>query len=490
MRRRHFSPSLELPLSSRHEKETRQAWVYRCVRERILAGELRRGDRLPSTRTLAERWGVSRGIVALAFEQLTLEGYVASRVGAGTEVVADLVTGVASNEATRDVRDAEDTTSQAAPLPETAASLALKTGRSVDTALFSLGAWRRHMNRALRAVTPELLADTDPRGYLPLRESIARYVRMTRGIACEADEIVVTTGIRHAIDLVTDVLANDETMFYLEDPGYKNLASLLSPLRASPQRCLSVPVDDEGFDVDAAERVGAGRPGIAYVTPAHQAPLGSTMSINRRMQLLSWAAARDVWIVEDDYDSEFSYGSAPLPALKAVDAQGRVIHCSSFNKSLFPSLRIGYLLAPPALLARIAGLRSASGRANSLVEQMALASYIDAGDFARHLRASRSVYLRRRNLLLDALRARLPVPCRITGEHAGFHCVLWLPPHADEAALVATLRDQGVFVEGLGEFTRSQATGPGLVLGYAALDDARLPEIATRIATAIAAAAV
>ncbi len=480
MRRRHLSQSLELPLSGRHEKETRQAWVYRCVRERIVAGELRRGDRLPSTRTLAERWGVSRGIVELAFEQLTLEGYVASRVGAGTEVVADLSVAGASPHAERHAGI------PAAPLPENAASIALKTGRSVDAALFSLPAWRWHMNRALRAVTPALLADTDPRGYLPLRESIARYVRMTRGIACDAAEIVVTTGIRHAIDLITDVLAHDSTAFYFEDPGYKNLASLL---KAPPQRCVSVPVDDEGFVVEAAERAGAGRPGIAYVTPAHQAPLGTTMSINRRMQLLEWAAARDVWIVEDDYDSEFSYGSAPLPALKAIDTHARVIHCSSFNKSLFPSLRIGYLLAPPALLARIAGLRSASGRANSLIEQMALASYIDAGDFARHLRASRSVYLRRRNLLLDALRARMPMPCRITGEHAGFHFVLWLPPQVDEAALVATLREQGVFVEGLGEFTRSQAAAPALVLGYAALDDARLPEIATRIADAVVASA-
>ncbi|VVE52397.1 GntR family transcriptional regulator [Pandoraea communis] len=480
MRRRHLSQSLELPLADRREKETRQAWVYRCVRERIVAGELRRGDRLPSTRTLAERWGVSRGIVTLAFEQLTLEGYVASRVGAGTEVVADLAAAATSS------RAMQDAGTPVVPLPENAASIALKTGRSVDAALFSLSTWRKHMNRALRAVTPELLADTDPRGYLPLRESIARYVRMTRGIACDAAEIVVTTGIRHAIDLVTDVLAGDNTAFYLEDPGYKNLASLL---KVPPQRCVSVPVDDEGFVVTAADRAGAARPGIAYVTPAHQAPLGTTMSINRRVQLLEWASARDVWIVEDDYDSEFSYGSAPLPALKAIDTHARVIHCSSFNKSLFPSLRIGYLLAPPALLTRIAGLRSASGRANSLVEQMALASYIDAGDFARHLRASRSVYLRRRNLLLDALRARITTPCRITGEHAGFHFLLWLPPRADEAALVATLHGQGVFVEGLAEFTRSQVIGPGLVLGYAALDDARLPEIASRIADAIAAAA-
>ncbi|WP_087687299.1 PLP-dependent aminotransferase family protein [Pandoraea sp. PE-S2R-1] len=483
MRRRHISESLELPLTERREKETRQAWVYRCVRERIVAGELRRGDRLPSTRTLAERWGVSRGIVELAFEQLTLEGYVASRVGAGTEVVADLSEPVAT--VARDDVGASPSPISPLPLFETAASLSLKTGRSVDVALFSLPAWRRHMNYALRTVTSAELADTDPRGYGPLRESIARYLRVTRGITCDADHIVMTTGIRHAIDLVTDVLADTDTTYYLEDPGYKNLASLIG---APSERCVGVPIDDEGFCAEAADRVG--RPGIAYVTPAHQAPLGTTMSINRRMQMLAWAEARDVWIIEDDYDSEFSYGSAPLPALKAIDTQGRVIHCSSFNKSLFPSLRIGFLLAPPALLPRIAALRSASGRANSLIEQMALARYIDAGDFARHLRASRSVYLRRRNLMLDTLRANLRTPCRVTGEHAGFHFVLWLPQPIAETQVVDALRAQGVFVEGLGEFARTQRMAPGLVLGYAAFDDARVIEVAKHVARVIDAYAI
>lgn len=440
MRRRHISESLELPLTERREKETRQAWVYRCVRERIVAGELRRGDRLPSTRTLAERWGVSRGIVELAFEQLTLEGYVASRVGAGTEVVADLSepAATAAREGAELLPSPTSPASPTSPLPlfETAASLSLKTGRSVDVALFSLPAWRRHMNFALRTVTSAELADTD-------------------------------------------------TTYYLEDPGYKNLASLIG---APPERCVGVPVDDEGFCADAADRVG--RPGIAYVTPAHQAPLGTTMSINRRMQMLAWAEARDVWIIEDDYDSEFSYGSAPLPALKAIDTHGRVIHCSSFNKSLFPSLRIGFLLAPPALLPRIAALRSASGRANSLIEQMALARYIDAGDFARHLRASRSVYLRRRNLMLDTLRANLRTPCHVTGEHAGFHFVLSLPPQIDETQIVDALRAQGVFVEGLGEFARAQRMAPGLVLGYAAFDDARVIEVAKQVAKVIDAYAV
>lgn len=490
MRRTHLSHALELPVTQRRNGETRQGWVYRCVRERIEAGALRRGERLPSTRALAERWGVSRGIVELAFEQLTLEGYVAGRIGSGTEVIADLGDAQAvvagkgkptdSAESGNSRNSSHSSHPPPKPLPDTTAALALMSGRAVDTSLFPLASWRRHLNQVMKTITPAQLADTDPRGYLPLRESIARYLRVARGIGCEADDIVVTTGIRLAMDLVTEVLADDATTFYLEDPGYKSLSTLL---RSGVPRAVCVPVDESGFDVEAAAAVA--RPGIAYVTPAHQAPLGMTMTINRRTQLLAWAHAQGVWIVEDDYDSEFSYGSAPLPALKAIDTHQQVIHCSSFNKTLFPSLRIGYLVAPPAVLARIVALRSSSGRANSVIDQMALARFIDGGDFARHLRASRSVYLRRRNLLIDTLRAQLRTPCRVSGEHAGFHCVLWLPPVCDEAEVVAALRAQDIHVEGLQEFSRTRQVAPGLVIGYAAHADERVKAGATIIARTI-----
>jgi len=332
----------------------------------------------------------------------------------------------------------------------------------------------------MKALTPALLAENDPKGYGPLRESIARYLRITRGIQCETSQIVVTTGIRHAIDLVSRTLIGNETAYYVEDPGYKGLTPLL---RAVEDRIVYIPTDEEGFSVSDAEPYG--RPGVVYVTPAHQAPLGVTMSIDRRSQLLSWAAARDIWIVEDDYDSEFSYGLSPLPALKAIDREDRVIHCGSFNKSLFPSLRIGYMVVPDAIRGRVIEVRSAAGRSNSIVEQVALASYINDGDFARHLRSSRDEYMRRRDRLLAELRHALGEKLRISGEHAGFHFILWLPAESDEGHLVDCLRRDGVYVEGLNEFARGRRCPPALVVGYASLRYDRISDTARCIANAL-----
>lgn len=244
-----------------------------------------------------------------------------------------------------------------------------------------------------------------------------------------------------------------------------------------------VPVDDEGFSVETAATHCL--PGIAYVTPAHQAPLGVTMPINRRLQLLAWATDCDTWVVEDDYDSEFSYGSSPLPALKAIDQHDRGVHCGSFNKSLFPSLRIGYMVLPKALVERVTAVRSVTGRSNSIIEQLALTRYIEAGDFARHLRASRSVYVRRRDLLLTELRNAFPERLVVSGEHAGFHFILWLPDQADERAVVEEVLRHGVHVEGLNEFSRLYRMPPAIAIGYANLNHEQILEAARVIGEAL-----
>jgi GntR family transcriptional regulator/MocR family aminotransferase len=490
MRRTRVSQTLELPITPRLPGEAKQAWVYRCLRDRILSGVLKRGDRLPASRVLATDWGISRGIVELAFEQLVLEGYIASRIGWGTEIIADLSAEPVSEKQqhTRSGRlniKSDANGLQIGPKPAEAGQIKTSptSARLVDTSLFAIRVWSRHLSSAMKSLTPALLAENDPKGYGPLRESISRYLRMTRGIQCDTSQIVITTGIRHAIDLVSKALFEDETAYYLEDPGYKTIVPLL---RTVTDRIIYVPVDGEGFSVNDANVHR--RSGIAYVTPAHQAPLGMTMSVERRRQLLSWAKDCTVWIVEDDYDSEFSYGSSPLPALKAIDHDDRVIHCGSFNKSLFPSLRIGYMVVPNAILSEVVTVRSVTGRSNSIVEQMALARYIDEGDFARHLRASRDVYMRRRDVLLSELGNALGCKLKITGEHAGFHFVLWLPANSDEKRIVDHLRRQGVFVEGLGEFARAHQMPPAIVVGYASLHHERILQTARAIAEALAAA--
>jgi GntR family transcriptional regulator / MocR family aminotransferase len=489
MRRTRVSQTLELPIAPRPPRETKQAWVYRCLRDRILAGALKQGDRLPASRVLAKSWGVSRGIVELAYEQLSLEGYVESRIGWGTEVIARPCIERGNEKHLHGKARATGLMSKANGSqvePKRAESGVIETpptsARLVDTSLFAIKVWSRHLSSAMKSLTPALLAENDPKGYRPLRESISRYLRMTRGIQCDTSQIVITTGIRHAIDLVSKALHGNETAYYLEDPGYKTVVPLL---RTVANRIIYVPVDGEGFSVNDAEVHR--RSGIAYVTPAHQAPLGITMSVERRRQLLSWASDCNVWIVEDDYDSEFSYGSSPLPALKAVDHDDRVIHCGSFNKSLFPSLRIGYMVVPDAILSEVVTVRSVTGRSNSIIEQLALTRYVDDGDFARHLRASRDQYMQRRDLLLAELRNALGDTFAVTGEHAGFHFVLWLPPGYDEIRIVDRLRRQGMLVEGLGEFARAHQMPPAIVVGYASLHQERILQTARAIADALAA---
>jgi GntR family transcriptional regulator/MocR family aminotransferase len=476
MRRTRVSQTLELPIAPRPPEETKQAWVYRCLRDRIFAGALKQGDRLPASRGLAKSWGVSRGIVELAYEQLSLEGYVESRVGWGTEVIADPCAARGTKE-----RRHGKTRAKSAENPEIETSPT--NARLVDTSLFTIRVWSRHLRSAMKSLTPALLAENDPKGYRPLRESISRYLRMTRGIQCDTSQIVITTGIRHAIDLVSKALHGNETAYYLEDPGYKTIVPLL---RTVANRIIYVPVDEQGFSVNHADVHR--RSGIAYVTPAHQAPLGMTMSVERRRQLLSWANDSDVWIVEDDYDSEFSYGGSPLPALKAIDHDDRVIHCGSFNKSLFPSLRIGYMVVPHAILNEVVTVRSVTGRSNSIIEQLALARYINEGDFARHLRASRDQYMRRRNLLLAELRKALGDKLKVTGEQAGFHFVLWLSAACGEKQVVEHLRRQDVYVEGLGEFAREVRMPSAIVVGYASLHHERILQTARAIADALATA--
>jgi GntR family transcriptional regulator / MocR family aminotransferase len=475
MRRTRVSQTLELPIAPRPPEETKQAWVYRCLRDRILSGALKQGDRLPASRVLAKSWIVSRGIVELAYEQLALEGYVESRIGWGTEVSAGPCTGPTREEH-------RHSKARAKPVEDAAIGSPPTTARLVDTSLFAIRVWGRHLSSAMKSLTPALLAENDPKGYRPLRESISRYLRMTRGIQCDTSQIVITTGIRHAIDLVSKALYGNEAVYYLEDPGYKTIVPLL---RTVENRIIYVPVDGEGFSVNDAKVHR--RSGIAYVTPAHQAPLGMTMSVERRRQLLSWAKDCNVWIVEDDYDSEFSYGGSPLPALKAIDHDDRVIHCGSFNKSLFPSLRIGYMVVPDAILNEVVTVRSVTGRSNSIIDQLALARYINEGDFARHLRASRDQYMRRRNLLLAELRKALGDKLKVTGEQAGFHFVLWLPVECDEKQVVERLRRQEVYVEGLGEFARAVHMPPAIVVGYASLDDERILRTARAIADALVA---
>lgn len=489
--------SLDLPVDPPRPHESRQSWVYRQIRERILRGVLPSGGRLPSTRSLAARWHVARSTVEAAYDQLRGEGYTAGAVGSGTYVAAVIPDNFlchglpgdtamapaaappgAPPAAGRAPRSAVDADHSVAPLRHEPPF----TARGADAALFPMAAWRKGMMASARRVTPAQLAREDPQGWRPLREQIAHYLGAARGIACDADQVVVLSGIRDGLDLSARLLLTPRDKVLVEDPGYLNAMPLFSQYT---RRVVPIAIDEHGFSVARARRHRGVR--LAHVTPAHQSPTGVTMPVSRRLELLDWAAQTGCWILDDDYDSEFNYDGAPLAALKSLDGADRVIHCGSFNKTLFNALRIGYAVVPRPLVADFARARHLTGRSGSIVEQMTLAAFLEDGGFARHVRRARPVYAQRRDRVLRMLRQAVgEAPLRVSGEQAGFHLVWWLPPGMDPAALLAWARALDVALQPVAEFCRRVSWPPGVVIGYSARQDAELDRLETLLREATA----
>lgn len=497
--------SLDLPVDPPRDGESKQAWVYRQIRERVLKGALPSGARLPSTRSLAQRWRIARSTVEAAYDQLRGEGYTAGTVGSGTYVAAVIPDnffrkGLPGESGASLGADARDKTGKAAlaparlaagrparPLPHeqpvTPADQAESAeppfaSRSADAALFPMAAWSKGLAVSARQLTPAQLTRDEPQGWPALREQIARYLGAARGIVCDASQVVVLSGIRDGLDLCGRILLTPRDKVLIEDPGYVNAVPIYRPYTSG---VVPLPIDGQGFAVARARRLRGVK--LVHVTPAHQSPTGITMPVSRRLELLDWAAQAGVWVVEDDYDSEFNYDGAPLAALKSLDGADRVIHCGSFNKTLFNALRIGYAVVPKALAPAFAEARRKTGRSGSLIEQMTLARFLEDGSFARHVRKARGVYARRRDAALQALRQAVGAEAlRVSGEHAGFHLLWWLPPGWDARQVVEAGRKADVGVQDVAEFARKATPAPGVVIGYSAVDEARLRRLGALLA--------
>lgn len=438
----------------------KQQGAYDALRAAILNRQLPAGSRLPSTRSLAERWLVSRGTLEAAYERLHSEGYVQRVAGSGTRVCAvipeQFIAAPAPSETPRRVAvpDQLDTGVQS-HVPFVA--------RRPDAGLFDLKAWARCISRGLLAAGPGVLEAAHPAGLPALREQIADYLRSYRGMHCEADEVIVTTGIRHGLDLIARTVLQLGDIACVEDPGYKPARRLFSLAGA---HVLAIPVTAEGLDT--AQLPDAAR--LAYVTPAHQAPLGMTLSVSHRLALLDWAARADAWVVEDDYDSEYNYNSAPLAALKSLDSGDRVIYCGSFNKNLFPGLRVGFMVVPKALRPALLRTLQLTGHSVGATDQLGLVEFLGSGAFVRHLRASRQAYQARR----DALLGCLPAECAVSGQQAGLHFVLWLPSGIEESEFCTRAAAVGLTLQPLGKFCVDARLPPAVIIGYTALTLAQI----------------
>jgi GntR family transcriptional regulator/MocR family aminotransferase len=423
--------------------------IYRQLRAAVLDGRLRPGDRLPPTRELAARLGVARNTVAVAYERLTAEGFLTARVGAGTYVgaapVASAVRRPVPGVRPQPIWDALRREEKPVRRP-----YGFPVG-TPDSTLFPLATWRRLVSAELRSATLGRDAYADAAGEPGLRAAIARYVGVSRSVRAAADDVVVTQGAQQALDLIGRVLVAPGDTVAVEEPGYPPARDLFRALGA---RVVGVPVDGEGLVVDRLPSAAR----LVYVTPSHQFPLGTPMSLARRAALLDWVASRDAAVIEDDYDSEFRFSDRPLDPLQSLDRSGRVIYVGTFSKTLLPVLRLGYAVAPPSLLPALRTARRLTDWHGDVVAQAALARFIDSGELSRHVRRASRVYAERHRLLTAALAGDLsrwltPVPSA-----AGLHvCALSTVPLHDVVDRAAAA---GVAVERLAAYRSAPGGGP------------------------------
>jgi GntR family transcriptional regulator/MocR family aminotransferase len=300
-------------------------------------------------------------------------------------------------------------------------------------------------------------------GYLPLRQAIAMHIGVTRGVHCSPEQIILTTGGQGALDLVARVLLDPGDAAWVEDPGYSGARGALL---AAGAQLVAVPVDEKGLDVEAGRQL-CPEARLAIVTPSHQFPTGVTMSLSRRLALLEWSREAHAWIVEDDYDSEYRFSGRPLEALHGLDRAGRVLYIGTFSKVLFPSLRLGYLVAPAELLTALIATHRLLAVHLPLLEQLALADFIAEGYFARHVRRMRQLYNERRNALVDALRRELGNKLDVTVPEAGMHLAVWLPKGMSAQAVAQRAAASGLHILPISHFSLRPLQRDGLLLGFA-----------------------
>ena len=449
--------------------------LYRALRERILDGRLRSGTRLPASRELALLLGVSRNTVTRAFDQLYAEGYVEGQTGAGTFVVelhgmAPRPPLVASAPLPPALQQRLASGPRLLP-PAEGAPRAFRLGVPAFD-LFPFETWARLQARFWRRPAAAQLGYGDPAGDQRLRELIAAWLRQARGLACEAQQIVITSGAQQGIALCARLLLQTGERVAIENPGYRAAGEAF--VNAGAQLC-GIGVDGEGLQVAALEQAGDCR--LVYVTPAHQYPTGVTLSLPRRLQLLDWASRHDGWIIEDDYDGEYRYVGTPLAPLAALDRSGRVIYVGTFGKIAFPALRLGYLVLPPVLAGVFADAVALEMRHSGVGNQAVMAEFIAAGHFQRHVRRMRAAARSRRDALLAGwpqVDGCAPLPA----VEAGLHLCVPVDSLAREQQLLTAARQAGVEMSGLSRYwlpgSDPAAITAGLVLGFAAVPQAQI----------------
>jgi GntR family transcriptional regulator/MocR family aminotransferase len=473
--------------------------IYDGLREAILTGQIESGTRLPPTRDLAQELSVSRNTIVNAFEQLIAEGYLEGKVGAGTYVAGvlpeDLLHARKTLRPTSGYRDTQHspaisrrgtllTERSIMPIRYADTPRAFQPGLpAVDRFPFEI--WSKLSARYWRNPPLSLLRYGDPQGYRPLREAIVSYLKATRGVRCEAEQVIVVSGSQQALDLAARILLDPGDTVYFEDPGYLGARHVFTSAGGG---LIPVVVDEEGMNVEAAisqARTQRQQARLVYVSPSHQYPMGVSLSLARRFKLLEWAAQTGMWVLEDDYDSEFRYSGRPLPALQGLDSDGRVIYMGSFSKALLPSLRLGYLVVPPSLVDTFVKARALSDRHSPSIDQAILGAFIEEGHFTRHVRRMRQLYHERQVSLLEAGRMHLGGLLDIVPSQTGMHVVGWLARGIDDHLASQQALKHNIDTPPLSSYWLSSPQRQGLILGYTGIDTDAIQAGVKRLARAL-----
>ncbi|MBT2372318.1 PLP-dependent aminotransferase family protein [Pseudomonas fluorescens] len=434
--------------------------LYWRFRGAITDGLLKPGERIPAARALAKELGLARGTIDSAYSLLTAEGYIQPRGQAGTVVAEGVKARGTSSHPQRTISSGE---SNAVRLKDQV--LPFQMGLPALDA-FPRKIWSKIAARCARATQVADMANPSVYGLQSLRTAIATYLQVARGIHCSPAQVFVTSGYRNTLGLIAHALLKPGDRVLLEDPGYLLTRPLLEYLhiKATP-----VPVDQDGMIVSHGVQHAKGAR-AAVVTPAHQSPLCVSLSLPRRLELLDWASRQQAWIIEDDYDGEYRYVSRPLPALKSLDRDGRVLYAGTFSKVLFPGLRLAYLVVPTAQVERFESVSQTFLGGCPELTQAIVATFMAEGHFARHIQRMRKLYGERREATARGLRKALGDHIAIDNQPGGMHLILRLKVPQSDTLLVERLGQAGIYAEALSEWNIQSRTGPGLLLGFANID--------------------
>ncbi|MEK7954239.1 MocR-like pyridoxine biosynthesis transcription factor PdxR [Luteolibacter soli] len=479
----------DFPLGPRLAEETLVSWICREFRRGISTGRLLPGSRIPPSRVFAEQHGMARGTILEAFDQLISEGYLTTRRGSGTTVSPELpdparerspVSAEKSRETSRpglSHRAKRLRHLPVSPFPLDFSDARPKAFRAnqPSVAHFPIDEWSRLSSRRLRRASAEMLIGGDVLGYPPLRDALAAHLGSTRGIHCTADRIMIVSGTQQALDLVVRIVLDPGDKAWIEDPGYPGAGTVMESWGV---KVIPVDVDARGLRVEKGLRA-AGDARLAYVTPAHQFPLGVVMAPERRQQLLQWARESGAWIFEDDYDSEFRFSGRPIAALQSLTPDDNVIFSGSFSKMLFPSLRMGFVVLPDRLVEPMRQLRSLVDRHGPTLNQAVLCDFIAEGHFSRHLRRMRQIYAQHHEALLESAAANLADLLDVVPTETGLQTIGWLANGQQDRDIARLAAAAGIDVTPLSNYAFKWRKRNGLQLGFGSIAPKEL-----RLATA------